>query len=259
MDSTLANSILEQGEKLGVHSFKTNYRGESTLNPAFEIITRRAKQLASGSTYIDRITNSNFNFKNENDSIFSGLGNQTKVKVSFDSFIKDVYLKQRNGSNYDRVLKNIDKFYNLPGRSNILVIQSVRTLANKDEDLEGEIKKRWPEALISIRDVVEGRVNKDLSNTVIKKRDKNNRQACRQAFARLMINWDGTVQMCCPDIKSKLIIGDANFDFIKDIWQSKKAIDIRQSLKNKTAFKKDPCLKCSSFESFGGYKAPFNS
>jgi MoaA/NifB/PqqE/SkfB family radical SAM enzyme len=195
MDKDLAINIINDAADLGVHSIKFNYRGESTMNPHFELITARAKELASGLTFIDRLTNSNFNFNIDREDIFRGLCNQTKVKVSFDSFRKDIFEKQRKGSSYEKTLENMHKFHNYPGRDNEMVVQAVRTSLNADEDIEREIKRRFPRAKASIRDCVEGRVNKDLSTVVIKKRDRSELQSCIQAHARLMINWDGKVQV----------------------------------------------------------------
>jgi radical SAM protein with 4Fe4S-binding SPASM domain len=259
MAKDLAFKIIRESAEIGVHSLKFNYRGESTMNPNFEEITAYAKSLANGSTFIDRLTNSNFNFRSVREDLFRGLLNQTKVKVSFDSFRKEIFEKQRAGSRYEETLSNMQRFHDWPGRTTEMVVQSVRTRLNEDEDLAYEIKKRFPEATASIRDVVAGRVNKDLSSVIVKDRDFENRKSCIQAHARLMINCDGKVQVCCPDIGSKLLIGDANKQHIRDIWNSEEALQIRASLKSKAAFNFDPCKNCSSFESFAGYKAPWNS
>ena len=259
MSKALASKVLHECKEYGVNSFKTNFRGESTLNPHFEEITALAKSLATGATLIDRITNSNFQFRENEESIFRGLCNQTKVKVSFDSFRKDIYEKQRFGSSYEKAIRNIDKFYNYSGRNNELVVQSVLTAHNADEDLEREIKKRWPEANVSIRNVVDGRLKKDISEQLIKKRNFDDRQACTQASARIMIRWDGSTGSCCPDIEGKIIIGNANKQNIKEIFQSQQAVALRKSLEDKSAFKLDPCKTCSSHESFSGYAAPWYS
>jgi radical SAM protein with 4Fe4S-binding SPASM domain len=259
MDYDLAVKILSQARDLGVHSIKTNWRGESTMHPEFESITAVAKLFSWKSTFIDRISNSNFNFRHDNESVFRGLCNQTKVKISFDSFIKEIFEKQRKGSNYEKTLANIDKFYNYKGRNNEMVIQSVLTNLNKDEDLEYEIKSRWPSAAVSIRNCVEGRVNKDLSQTVIERRDLKNRQSCLQAHNRMIIHWDGRVSPCCPSIKNDLIIGDMNKQSILEIWKSKEAKELRRSLKTKTAFQLNPCKTCSSFESYKNHKKVWQS
>lgn len=262
MDTRLASMIIDQCVDLGVNSIKFNYRGESTMHPSFKFLTHHARSWAKDSIFIDRITNSNFKFSTDNEDIFQGLSYQTKVKVSFDSFIQSVMEKQRAGSIHKLCLANIEKFYNHPFRiksETKIVIQAVRTLLNKDEDIADEVKRRWPEASVSIRDMVAGRVDKDLSELENKQRDTSERQTCIQAHSRIIIAHDGMVQVCCPDISSKLIIGDANKETIHDIWNSDKAKEIRQTLLNKKAFANEPCKSCSSFESYKGYRAPKDS
>lgn len=251
--------IINQSAELGVNSIKFNSKGESTLNQYFWQATGLAKSRAQGSTFIDRITNSNFKFGNNRDDIFLGLLNQTKVKVSLDSFIPEVMHKQRAGSNLSLVIANVNKFYNWHGRKTILVIQSVRTQLNKDEDLYGEIKRRWPDAQVSIRDVVEGRVDRSLADVIVSNRDTDNRVSCLQAHARLIFNKDGIATACCPDIGEILKLGDINTMTLSEIWNSEAAKKLRTSLKNKTAFENDPCKTCSSFESYKGFRARWNS
>lgn len=262
-----AKPILEDAAKIGVNSLKMNYRGESTLNKHFERICEYARRLGKhygGSTFIDRISNSNFKFDSNRHDIFRGLSHQTKVKVSFDSFRKEVFEKQRKAGNHDTTSRNIDIFYNYPARrrSNTrIVIQAVRTSLNADEDIEAQAKKRWPNAEISIRDMVAGRVENDkVKELEIKKRDADERKPCLQAFNRLMITWDGKVQVCCPDIKSELEIGDAKKQGLLEIFNSEKAKKIRENLKNKAAFEiYDACKNCSSFESYKNFKPNWNS
>lgn len=262
MDFALAKSCIEQGAEIGVNSFKSNYRGEATLNPRFRDIMLLVKENASGSTYIDRISNTNFNFSNNREDLFEGFAYQTKVKVSFDSFNHSVMETQRAKSNPELVEKNIDTFYNHPLRIKYdtkLVIQAVRTNLNKDEDIASEVKKRWPSALVSIRNCVEGRVDADVSAYVNVSRDDSERQSCLQFHARMIVNHDGLVTGCCPDTESKLIIGDANKDSLHTIFNSEKAKKIRKSLLDKTAFERSPCKTCSSFESYKGYRHPKDS
>lgn len=254
-----AETILNQAAELGVNSVKMNWRGESTLNPNFEKITSCAKSLASGLTFIDRLTNSNFKFPTDREDIFRGLCNQTKVKVSYDSFIKDVFEKQRAGGDHDLTTANIDKFYNYPGRNNELIIQAVRTQNNKNEDFESAIKRRWPSASLSVRDVVEGRLEKDIDGLLVKERDTENRQSCLQAHVRLIFDYSGKASPCCPDIKNELVLGDIHKQTLYEIFNSAKAKQLRKSLKDKSAFESDPCLNCSSHETFKGYKAPWVS
>jgi radical SAM protein with 4Fe4S-binding SPASM domain len=261
MDSDFAIAVIEQAAVLGVHSLKFNYRGESTLHPHYEGITWFARKHAHDSVFIDRLANSNFKFPSTNDSIFRGLANLTKVKVSYDSFRKDVFETQRAGGNHEVTTKNIDIFYDHPARitsGTELVIQAVRTSRNADEDIEGQAKKRWPSASISIRDMVEGRVDKDLTQFRNRSRGPE-RIACKQAFVRLIVHHDGRVGPCCPSIRNDLFVGDLKVQSLSQVFNSSIARELRRDLKSGKAFQLDPCATCSSFESYKGYKGKWTS
>jgi sulfatase maturation enzyme AslB (radical SAM superfamily) len=260
-----AHEIINDAANIGVHSIKLNWRGEGTLNPNYREITELIKHLAHGTTFIDRLANSNFKIHpSRRANVFEGLANLTKVKVSYDSFSKDVFNKQRAGGDHDLTTENIDLFYNLPSRiksETQLVIQAVRTNLNKDEDIEHLSKKRWPEAEISIRDMVAGRVESEKADELeAVKRDVNNRQPCKQAFVRLIYNYDGKAMPCCPNIDESLALGRSDCNSVKQIFNGDLAKILRKQLKSGKAFKNfDACKNCSSFESYKGYKAPWNS
>lgn len=264
MDRGLAIDIITEAAQLGVNSLKFNYRGEGTLNPHYTEITRLAKDLSGGSTFIDRLANSNFKIpKNRREDKFLGLSNLTKVKISYDSFRKEVFERQRAGGDHDLTTENIDLFYNHPARiksETQMVVQAVRTKLNKDEDIYHETKKRWPDAEISIRDMVAGRVDQDVSEFEDKERDFSNRQACKQAFVRIIFTHEGKALPCCPSIKEDLVIGDANHESVYSIFNGRRAKNLRDRLKTGQAFScYSACKGCSSFESFKGYKAPWGS
>lgn len=252
--------IIEEAWELGVPALKFNWKGESTINPHFAALTGYAKKLAHGSTFIDRLTNSNFKFQTQKDEIFDGLCNQTKVKVSYDSFRKEVFERQRAGGDHELTTRNIEKFYRYPKRKNTeLVIQAVRTQLNADEDIEGEVRRRWPEASVSIRDMVSGRVQKDLSEFERRRRDTSERQSCLQAHVRVIFNWKGEAFPCCPDIGEQLKLGDINSDTLEGIFNGHPARNLRASLTSRDAFRTAPCGGCSSFETFKGFSPAWNS
>lgn len=259
MELKTASIILADAAALQVPSVKLNWKGESTLNPHFYAITRFAKDHADSKTFIERLTNSNFKFSPKREDIFLGLLNQTKVKVSFDSFIPGVMEKQRAGSNPALAEKNISHFYAMPNRKTEIVIQAVRTQLNKDEDLVGEVKKRWPSATVSIRDMVAGRVeNQFVSDAEVRERGVE-RQSCVQAHARLIFNWDGTAFPCCVDITESMPLGNIKDKSLSQIFNSEPAKRLRGALLDGSAFKCGACKGCSSFESYRGYRAPWLS
>jgi radical SAM protein with 4Fe4S-binding SPASM domain len=265
MSLDTAAKILSQAADLGVNSLKMNWKGESTINPDFRLITKMAKELAHGSTFIERITNSNFKFRSTRDDIFDGLMNQTKVKVSFDSFDKAVFESQRNGGDHTLTRRNIDIFHQMlwdahrSGRKHPeLVIQAVRTQANKSEPLADLITARWPKAKISIRDMVAGRVQKDVSALETRVRGED-RQSCEQAHVRLLFNWRGDAFPCCPDIGENLKYGNIHQTSMRGLFNSAFAKALRSQLKDGSAFAFDPCRTCSSFESYKGFVPKYGS
>lgn len=264
MSKSTAFEIVKQSASLGVSSIKFNWKGESTLNPHYRLITEYAKSLAGGRTFIDRLANSNFKIiPQKREDVFHGLAALTKVKVSYDSFRKDVFEKQRSGGDHDLTTQNIDLFYNHPARiksETQLVIQAVRTKLNADEDLKWEIKYRWPDADVSIRDMVAGRVESEkVGQMEARKRDVNNRQSCIQAHVRVIFNHEGVAHPCCPDVKEDLYIGDIRKESLHEIFNGEIARSLRADLKNGQAFADNPCRNCSSFESYKGYKQPWGS
>jgi len=256
-----AKAIIAEAASLKVPAIKVNYRGEATLNPHFTEISEYIKQHATNDTFIDRVINSNFSFPEYSENIFLGLKNFTKIKVSFDSFTPEVMEFQRSGSSHARVMKNISTFHDhYMTKENTLVIQAVKTKLNKDEDIKGLVKKHWPKAKVSIRDMVTGRVKSETSDLLENKsRDKLKRQPCIQAFARLIFNHEGIAQSCCPDIGSKLQIASISDLSMYEIWNHNNAQFLRLKLKDGSAFENDPCKSCPSFESYSGYKHPWGS
>lgn len=259
MSCETAEKILSECAREKVNSIKFTWKGEQTLNPEFYKIAAFAKSLASGSILMDRVINTNFKFHTDRYDIFNGLNCMTKVKVSFDSFRPEVF-EQRDQGFHALILKNIDTFYGMKDKNVKLVIQAVRTKLNADEPLWSEISHRWPDAEISIREMVTGRNKKDLDTLANVSRDcSNKRQVCRQAFARLIFNHEGNAHPCCPDIGEKLCLGNIHEQSISEIWNGEKALRLRSALKSGKAFEFEPCRSCSSFESYKGYRPSWSS
>lgn len=265
MDFDMAMNVLSEGANLGVNSVKLNFRGEGTLHPKYREIAQYARDLASvhRGSYIDRIANSNFKIHPRvRDNVFEGLACLTKVKVSYDSFKKEVFETQRAKGDHDLTTENIELFYNHPSRvksGTELVLQCVRTQLNADEDFEGEAHRRWPGVKVSVRDMVRGRVDRDLSSLERRTRREDARIPCQQAYVRLIVHHDGRVGPCCPSIKGDLIVGDLKRQSILEVFNGEIARQLRKDLKTGKAFEKDPCKTCSSFESYQGFKAPWGS
>lgn len=262
MSLELIEKTIKDAASIGVNSIKFNYRGEATLNPNFSAACNLAKSLAKGSTFIDRILNTNFNFSNEKRYIFDAMSTLTKVKVSCDSFVPEILEKQRKGCNPSLVYWNLDTFHNWLARKNSgtkIVIQAVRTQLNKDEDFQGPKNRHWPDATLSIRDVVSGRSETGIEALEVKKRYALGRKPCIQANARLIVLANGDVLGCCPDFKAEQVLGNMKDQTLTEIFNGQKAKDLRRALNTGEAFVKEPCKSCPSWESYAGFKASWDS
>ena len=68
---------------------------------------------------------------------------------------------------------------------------------------------------------------------------------CSDLWRRMFIWWDGQVNPCDVDYKSKLSFGGLETASISDIWKSDKYNKLREAHMNKQRAKIDPCNKCN--------------
>ena len=132
-------------------------------------------------------------------------------------------------------------------------------MLNKDEDIYGNVRKRWPEAEVSVRDMVSGRKETEYDELEVRSRDNSKRQSCIQAHVRVIFNQSGEAYPCCPDVGEQLKLGDIRTQSLKEIFTSELARNLRRDLNSKKAFDSDPCRNCSSFETYKGYRHTFHS
>ncbi|MCL2891415.1 radical SAM/SPASM domain-containing protein [Brenneria tiliae] len=66
--------------------------------------------------------------------------------------------------------------------------------------------------------------------------------SCVKPFTELTITFSGTVVLCCQDWMEEAVIGDVNYQSIREIWHSKKLNEIRNQLRkgNRVGI----CKKC---------------
>ena len=53
-------------------------------------------------------------------------------------------------------------------------------------------------------------------------------EPCGRVFTHMVILSDGRVSLCCMDYEGEIILGDANKETLRDIWNSEKAKRIRE-------------------------------
>lgn len=78
--------------------------------------------------------------------------------------------------------------------------------------------------------------------------------ACYYPFYKVLIDYNGDVQICSNDWKKKRIVGNISTQSILNIWVSEEFIDIRKKLANKDR-SHDPCNQCDVNGTLNGKSA----
>lgn len=229
MLANMAMDIIDQAKYIGVPAIKTQWRGESTIHPAFSTILEYAKSVG----FLDILVNTNGNFP---DGAIDGLMCATKVMVSVDSMITNTYHKMRRGGNLMRVLNNISRLLT-EGHKNIWV-RRVVTEDNRAEDFAGLVRHVFgKEVKISEHAVFERSEDTD---------KPTKRTYCGYPSQRLIISHNGDIFPCCVDYFETLKLGNIKTDTLLDIWQGKRIEELRQGLKT-GQFYPGQCGDCRSW------------
>ncbi|MBU1179859.1 radical SAM protein [Patescibacteria group bacterium] len=235
MNFELYKKIIDEGSINGLRSVKLVRGGESLLHPRFVEMVKYAKDKG----VLDVMFNTNGMLLTEEKSkeiIDAGLD---LIIFSVDAPDREIYERQRVGSNYDLVEKNVKRFIELKNKMNPkLKTRAHMVYTDETEHLIDKHIERW-----------KGFVDETTVNRALEYREElcNKKFKCRTPFRRLDITWDGDVYACDPDFdpKGRLLIGNANSQTIFELWHSPKMRAIREAFRNESPHLLDPCKYCS--------------
>lgn len=245
MSKKLYKNIINQTEKLNIKYINLHNFGEPLTDKNFSWKVKYAK-----SKNILRVsTNTNGTLltpKIAKDIINSGLD---EIFISVDAFTKKTYQKIRIGLNYDLVQKNIKYLISLKKKLKTnkpkIIIDFLEFNLNKKETKKflNKWKKLVDKVCISqIHDWSnKKKLNLDLS---INNYVSFSRSPCRLPFTEMLINWDGTISLCCQDIEGEIILGNAKKDSIASIWKNKNFEYIRKKHLNIDTNNLKLCQNC---------------
>jgi len=229
MDYSLAKKILYEASEIGVKSVKMNWRGEPTLYPYFNDISRLAHELG----FVDIIINTNGMYRNSTKSfIKSSLFKcYTTVVFSIDAYDIDIFKKCRTGSSPELIFYNFYEIKVYQEKHHIppyIVMNHVRQKLNWNEY---EILKRLCERMN-----IKFRAMLAFPRTDIELHDKKNkpkilgRKPCSFPFQRLTIGYNGNVYPCCCiwDDDEDLLLGNVKTNSLLEIWDGVKINEIRR-------------------------------
>lgn len=158
----------------------------------------------------------------------------TTISFSLDTADKPRYEEWRCGAKFEETIKNIRTFIkaskNSPDKPlTIIQLIDVDGSGKRDEAALRETMGNDIPDIFRIRSLHDWAG--ELSHEVGYKADfKNPYYPCVLLWKALVICWDGRVAACCNDLEGKFIIGDANNNSLKEIWNGEKMVGLRRML-----------------------------
>jgi wyosine [tRNA(Phe)-imidazoG37] synthetase (radical SAM superfamily) len=262
MSFDLIRQVIAEGSKKGMASIKLNWRGEPLLWKEHLAQTiRYAKERG----IIEVIVNTNGLLLDDGLSreiIMAGLD---QIIFSLDGNSAETYEGIRRGGNFNKLVKNIEKFLELRnsfGASKPLVrVQMVKMNSNIHE-VEPFINRWSPLVdLITFQDYTNRGEDTERLHSERDVFERVGRRACPQIWQRIIVTWDGKVVMCCRDWESKNVLGELDYSAGRDLeyfWRGKRLSNIRRLHLKGGLDDISACSKCSYKESFQWQKCKGN-
>jgi len=229
MSKKLYQKIIDQASELGVDFVNLHNFGEPLLDKDFVWRVEYAKQ--RGVAWVSTNTNGQvLNKKLSKQLIKAGLD---EIFISLDAATKKTYQKIRIGLDFDKIVRNIKNLASLRKKMNKdnpkIIVDFLEFDLNRQET--NTFIKKW-------QGIVDGVCISQIHDWSLKKKNlfkskfanyvSFSQSPCRLPFTELLINWDGTACLCCQDIEGEVIVGDANKQSLKKIWQGRVLDKIRK-------------------------------
>jgi radical SAM protein with 4Fe4S-binding SPASM domain len=168
----------------------------------------------------DIVLNSNATLLDEEMAIGLIDSGLDAIYIGIDAFNKETYDKLRIGGDYDQVVKNVNRLFELKkehGATHPEVYVQFVEMEDNQTQVE-DFKKYWSErgAIVKIRPKV------TWAGTVKPfKMVEKERYPCHWGMQSFNILWDGKVALCAVDYDGKFIAGDVSTNSIQEVWSAK--------------------------------------
>jgi len=238
MDFSLFKRVINQVKDF-VEVVDLDLYGEFTYNPQWADMIRYAR-----SKGVFTVLNTNATLLDDNicsELIESGLD---FISLSFDGASPYIYEKIRRGADYEKTLANIRNF--LKKSSSVFsVIQMIHTTETADEI--DAFRRMWKNSgvdVIRIKEYMTFHPDKDYLAPKEEKKDETKPAPCLFLWKNLVICRDGFVVPCCVDYDKIYVLGDANKQDIKEIWNGEPMRELRKKHARGEFQKVKLCSKC---------------
>jgi len=245
MSRKLYKKIIDQAASLGIDYINLHNFGEPLLDHDFIWRVKYAKN--KGIKKISTNTNAQtLNKKLARQIVNSGLD---EIYISLDAATKSTYKKIRIGLDFDKVTTNVRSLIKLRPKlassTPIITVDFLESSLNNNETQKFITQWRNLADNVCISKIHDWSAKKQ---SLTKEKFSNyvsfSKAPCRLPFTELLINWDGTVNLCCQDIEGEIVLGDANKQSLTQIWTSKKYQIIRNKHRQIKIDKLPLCNDC---------------
>ena len=221
--------------------------GEPLLNKDFPNMISYAKK----SPKVDRVdTTTNASLLNKDLSLKIIEAGLDRINISIEGMNSEQYLDfSKVKLDFNKLVENIAFFYENKKQCEVIIKINGDILTEEQKQdfykIFGEIADGvniesvmscWPEFELDGIEVnmTRGLFGQDIKEVIV----------CPYVFYSMSINSTGIASACYLDWERKLIIGDANKEAVKDIWNSKEMNDLRKLFLRKERKSHPICKDC---------------
>ena len=234
-------NIINQADDLGVGAITLGSRGEPTMHKKFTDILNF---ISTKKNIMEVKLNTNGSYLTE-DMCHSILKNNlTQIVISSDHYIKKDYERLRLGSNFEKVVANVDMLFNIRAKNYPNSITEIRVSGvDNDKNLDREkFKNFW----IKRCDHVSASFPLERWDTYNNKPHPEINDPCENLWDRMYIWFDGKVNPCDADYKSLLSYGNAKDKTIQELWNNKFIKKNREIHLSNKRCDINPCDRCGA-------------
>ncbi len=236
MEFSLFKKVVDEAEKKGVKAITFGSRGEPTIHPQ---ICEFLQYLKGKFLEIKLTTNATKLNEKLIRTIFET--NVNLVTFSIDSEDKKIYEELRKFASFEKVLENVKK-YNLIKKEykNCTTITRISGVKVKSYQNSEKFEKFWK----NYADEVSLKSAYERWNTYNNDPHPELTTPCSVIWERLYVWYDGKVNPCDADYKSKLSYGNVSDTTIEELWNSKSIQNLKKIHLSKERSQISPCDRC---------------
>lgn len=239
IDFEFFKNVIDQANELETGAITIASRGEPTMHKK---IIEMLEYINTKENIFEVKLNTNGTFLNDKICHAVFKNNVTQIIISSDHYIKEDYERLRLGSNFEKVVENVDLLFNIREK---FYPNSLTEIRISGVDNERNLnREKFRDFWIKRCDHVSAGYPLERWNTYENEPDINTKDPCENLWDRMYIWFDGKVNPCDADYKSYLSYGSAKKHSLKELWNNKIISKTRNQHLNNDRTKINPCDRC---------------